>query len=82
VIETNSIFNLCTHAQVEGVCSIVSRQVLEFFGAPPGVTALTLVEPTAFRTIGLVVADRQPLPPLARNLLMHAEPVLGAAQTP
>jgi len=71
IMETNSIFNLCTHAALPGVCSIASRQLVDFFGAPPEVKALALVDPIAIRTIGLVVANRHPLPPLARNLLQQ-----------
>lgn len=67
-IETNSIFNLCTHAAIPGIVSIVSRQLLDFFGLPSGVRAARLVEPTATRTIGLIMADRDPAPPLARAL--------------
>lgn len=78
-IETNSIFNLCSHAGIQGVSSIVSLQLLEFFGVPLGTKALPLVEPDAQRTIGLIVADRQPFAPLARNLLMMSRPVLEAA---
>ncbi len=68
-METNSIFNLCTHAALPGVNSIASRQLLELFGPPQGVKALPLVEPEARRMIGLVIADRQPAPPLARKLM-------------
>lgn len=78
-IETNSIFNLCSHAGIQGVASIVSIQLLEFFGVPIGTKALPLVEPAAQRTIGLIVADRQPFAPLARNLLMMTRPVVEAA---
>ncbi|WP_244607283.1 LysR family transcriptional regulator [Bosea sp. CS1GBMeth4] len=78
-IETNSIFNLCSHAGIQGVSSIVSIQLLEFFGVPIGTKALPLIEPTAQRTIGLIVADRQPFAPLARNLLMMTRPVADAA---
>lgn len=74
-IETNSIFNLCSHVGIEGICSIVSRQLLEFFGLPRGAKALELTEPEVKRTIGLIVADRQPMPPLARNLLAMANPI-------
>lgn len=74
-IETNSIFNLCSHAGIQGVSSIVSMQLLEFFGVPIGTKALPLMEPVAQRTIGLIVADRQPFAPLARNLLMMSRPV-------
>lgn len=78
-IETNSIFNLCSHAGIEGIASIVSLQLLEFFGIPLGTRALALVEPGAQRTIGLIVADRQPYAPLARNLMMMTKPIQDAA---
>lgn len=78
-IETNSIFNLCSHASIEGVASIVSVQLLEFFGLPAGTRAIPLVEPVAQRTIGLIVADRHPVAPLARNLLATTEPADNAA---
>lgn len=74
-METNSIFNLCSHAGLLGISSIVSRQLLEFFGLPIGTRAVPLVEPEAQRTIGLIVADRQPIAPLARNLLMMTVPI-------
>lgn len=81
-IETNSIFNLCSHVGIEGICSIVSRQLLEFFGLPRGAKALALTEPEVKRTIGLIVADRQPMPPLARNLLAMAQPIDAACLSP
>jgi DNA-binding transcriptional LysR family regulator len=76
-METNSIFNLCTHSALPGVNSIASTQVLELFGPPPGVKALPLVEPDARRIVGLVVADRSPAPPLARKLLQTAPPFVA-----
>lgn len=80
VMETNSIFNLCSHAGLVGISSIVSKQLLEFFGTPFGTKALPLVGPDVRRTIGLIVADRQPISPLARNLLMIASPIGRAGQ--
>lgn len=74
-IETNSIFNLCSHAGIAGISSIVSRQLIEFFGLPAGLKAVPLVAPEAKRTIGLIVAERQPMQPLARALLMMTEPI-------
>ena len=68
-METNSIFNLSTHASLPGVNSIASKQLLDLFGPPQGVKALTLIEPEAKRIVGLVVADRHPAPPLARKLM-------------
>jgi len=68
-METNSIFNLCTHAGVHGLSSIVPRQLLDVFGVPRGVVAVPLMEPDARRTVGLVAANRQPQGPLTRHLL-------------
>lgn len=78
-METNSIFNLCSHAGLVGLSSIVSRQLLEFFGIPPGTRALKLLQPEAQRTIGLIVAGRTPVVPLARNLLMMTTPLATVA---
>ncbi len=68
-VETNSIFNLVTHAASGRWSSIVPRQLLQFFGLPRGTQALELFDPTARRAIGLIMADRDPPSPLARNLL-------------
>jgi DNA-binding transcriptional LysR family regulator len=73
-VETNSIFNLVTHASSGRWSSIVPLQLLRFFGLPANTRALELVEPTARRTIGLVMADRDPPAPLARNLFAMEQP--------
>jgi DNA-binding transcriptional LysR family regulator len=73
-VETNSIFNLCSHANSGRWSSIVPRQLLQFFGIPRQTRALELVEPSARRTIGLIMSNRQPAPPLARNLFAMDRP--------
>ena len=67
-VETNSIFNLVSHVSAGQWSAIVPRQLLRFFGVPEGTVAIELVEPVARRTIGLVMSDREPPSPLARNL--------------
>ena len=67
-VETNSIFNLVSHVSAGQWSAIVPRQLLRFFGVPTGTRAIELVEPVARRTIGLVMSDREPPSPLARNL--------------
>jgi DNA-binding transcriptional LysR family regulator len=67
-VETNSIFNLVSHVSAGQWSAIVPRQLLRFFGVPEGTRAIELVEPIAQRTIGLVMSDREPPSPLARNL--------------
>jgi DNA-binding transcriptional LysR family regulator len=73
-VETNSIFNLCSHANSGLWSSIVPRQLLQFFGIPRQTRALELIEPSARRTIGLIMSDRQPASPLARNLFEMERP--------
>jgi DNA-binding transcriptional LysR family regulator len=68
VMETNSIFNLCSHVASGLWSSIVPVQLLQFFGVPHRTRAIDLVEPSAQRTIGLIMAAREPPSPLARNL--------------
>jgi len=68
-VETNSIFNLVSHAASGHWSAIVPRQLLQFFGIPENTRAIELVEPSARRTVGLIIADRDPAAPLARNLM-------------
>ena len=67
-VETNSIFNLVSHVAAGHWSAIVPRQLLRFFGLPHGTRAIELVEPATSRMIGLVMSDREPPSPLARNL--------------
>ncbi len=67
-VETNSIFNLVSHVAAGRWSAIVPRHLLRFFGLPHGTRAIDLVEPMTSRTIGLVMSDREPPSPLARNL--------------
>ncbi len=69
-METNSIFNLCSHASAGNWSAIVPGQLLKFFGLPHGTKALPLIDPQVHRTVGLIVADREPLSPLARSLFV------------
>jgi DNA-binding transcriptional LysR family regulator len=82
-METNSIFNLVSHVSAGLWSAIVPRQLLRFFGVPKGTRAIELVEPTARRTIGLVMSDREPPSPLARNLFaMQWPPNIAALIEP
>jgi DNA-binding transcriptional LysR family regulator len=82
-VETNSIFNLVTHAASGHWSAIVPRQLLQFFGIPANTRAIELVEPTARRSIGYITADRDPTPPLVRNLMDMPMPAdIGALIRP
>jgi DNA-binding transcriptional LysR family regulator len=82
-VETNSIFNLVSHVSSGQWSAIVPRQLLRFFGVPRGTRAIDLVEPVARRTIGLIMSDREPPSPLARNLFAMRWPAeIGALIRP
>ena len=73
-VETNSIFNLVTHASSGQWSAIVPRQLLQFFGIPANTRAIELTEPSARRMIGYIMADRDPPSPLARSLFSMPPP--------
>jgi DNA-binding transcriptional LysR family regulator len=68
-VETNSIFNLVSHPSSGQWSSVVPRQLLQFFGIPANTRALPLTDPVARRSIGYIMADREPPSPLARSLM-------------
>ena len=68
-IETNSIVALCSHLRSGQWSSVLPQTFLHLFGEPFGSHASPLVEPEAAHTVGLVVPDREPLTPSARELL-------------
>ena len=74
-LETNSIFNLCSHAASGRWSSIVPMPLLYFFGVPRNTRHLRLIEPEASRTMGLIIADREPASPLSRGLFSLVQPL-------
>ncbi len=74
-METNSIFNLCSHTSAGHWSSIVPRPLLEFFGLPQNTKPLQLVHPDVRKSVGLIIANRQPVPPIARNLIALSQPL-------
>ena len=74
-VETNSIFNLCSHTTSGHWSSIVPRPLLYFFGIPRNTKPLRLIEPVASRSMGLIIADREPASPLAKSLFSIVEPL-------
>lgn len=71
-IETNSLLNLTTHVAEGPWSSIVPTPLIDMFGLPEGAVALSLIEPEAARTVGLIIPDREPASPLARSLFALA----------
>lgn len=68
-IEANSVVALCSHLRSGQWSSVLPQTFLHLFGEAFGSQAIPLVCPEASHTVGLVVPDRNPLTPSARELL-------------
>jgi len=67
-LETDSLINLFSNVRLMGLASIMPQYILEVLGTMSGVRAIPLSEPKVEHSIGLVVADRDPLSPLIEAL--------------
>ncbi len=68
-LESNSVVNLCAHVQVSGLASILPEYFIGVMGEGDRIRALPLVDPVVEHLVGLVALDRDPLPPLVRDIL-------------
>jgi len=68
-IETNSVITLCSHLRSGQWSSVLPQTFLTLFGEPSGSRAIRLVDPEVSHSVGLVVPDREPLTPSARELV-------------
>lgn len=78
-LETNSVINLCAHVRSGRLSSIVPKSLIQVLGMPTGAVALDLVEPDISRQVGLVVPDREPLPPISLAIFSMQFPGLKEA---
>jgi len=72
VFVTNSPFALLQHLTTTRWSTVLPHPYLAVMGELDGLVTLPLVEPEARHQVGLVVAEREPLQPLARALLAIA----------
>lgn len=78
-IETNSLVTLWSHIRFGHWSTVVPNTFLLLLRQQESVIALPLVAPEASHVLGLVVPDREPTPPLTRELLDVARTLdLGA----
>ncbi|WP_432856296.1 LysR family transcriptional regulator [Amycolatopsis sp. CA-161197] len=68
-IETDTVSALYAHVASRRWSSVISHAWLHMFGVPPGMRVVPLETPARPPQIGLVMADRDPEPILARALL-------------
>lgn len=71
-IETNSVLTLWAHVRSGRWASILPQPFLHLLGEPEGIRAVPFESDTPGHTIGLVVPDREPLTPSARELFTLA----------
>jgi DNA-binding transcriptional LysR family regulator len=74
-VEAMSLLTVCAHIALGGWATILPHTFGPLVAPLPNTVVLPLVEPTVERTIGLAVAKRDPLPPVARALLEIAKAV-------
>ena len=72
-VETDSALSLVAHVRSGEWSSVVPHTFLSLLGRDnstfQGLQAIPLIEPEAEQAVGLVVSERDPLPPLAQALL-------------
>ncbi|MBR8743214.1 LysR family transcriptional regulator [Nocardiopsis sp. MG754419] len=68
-VETNSVSALCSHVRGGQWSAVMSHAWLYLHPVPEGMRAIPLVQPEVSKEIGVVIADRDPEPVLARALL-------------
>jgi len=75
-IETDSVLALVAHVRSGQWSSVIPHTFLGLLGQRAstltGLNAVPLVEPEASQAVGLVLAERGPMPPLARAVLKSA----------
>jgi DNA-binding transcriptional LysR family regulator len=74
-VETNSLVTLWSHLRFGHWSTVIPHTLLMLLGAIDGLTAIPLTEPDASHAIGLVVSDRDPLPPIAQAFLSLARQI-------
>jgi DNA-binding transcriptional LysR family regulator len=74
-VVSNSFLGVCAHVGRGTWSSIVPHSFAAFFADRRDLKLIELVEPAHSETIGLVVSDRDPLTPLARELMACTLPL-------
>ena len=79
-LESDSMILLFSHVRTGRWASIMPAKLAETLGLTATIRAIPIVEPEAVQTIGLVVAAREPMTPIAAALVTEAKrlaPTLG-----
>jgi DNA-binding transcriptional LysR family regulator len=77
-LESDSMILLFSHVRTGRWASVMSAKVAETLGLTETIRAIPIVEPEAVHTIGLVVAQREPMTPLTAALVVEARRIAAA----
>ncbi len=78
-IETNSMMSVYCYLRSGYWSSVVPQSFVEWLAPPPGLRIARLIEPEVTKTIGLVIADRDPIPPLLAAFRRHLQSTAPSA---
>ncbi|MBK5958598.1 LysR family transcriptional regulator [Rhodoplanes elegans] len=81
VLESSSIVVLATHLRAGVLSTVMPRAMAEELAMPNGIVAIPIVAPDVSTLIGLVVAKRDPQPPLTAALIAEARMLAPALST-
>ncbi len=72
-LESNSMIVLFSHVRTGRWASVMPEKLADTLGLTEHLRSIPIVEPEAVHAIGLVVPDREPMPPLAAALVAEAK---------
>lgn len=72
-LESNSMIVLFSHVRTGRWASVMPEKLADTLGLTEHLRSIPIVEPEAVHSIGLVVPDREPMPPLAAALVTEAK---------
>jgi DNA-binding transcriptional LysR family regulator len=72
-LESDSMILLFSHVRTGRWASVMPAKIAETLGLTDTIQAIPIVEPEAVHTIGLVVAEREPMTPLNAALVAEAK---------
>jgi DNA-binding transcriptional LysR family regulator len=72
-LESNSMIVLFSHVRTGRWASVMPEKLADTLGLTQHLRSIPIVEPEAVHGIGLVVAEREPLPPLVAALVAEAK---------
>ena len=75
VVETNCAVILCSHVRSGGWFTIVPHTFFYLISGWPGTKAIPLNEPVASNTMGLLITERQPQPPVVEAFAEVAQTI-------